>query len=385
MSLKRFDQLVDELRSCLAGLCDKRTGTNTQYTMQTIGLSAFSVFFSQCPSFLAHQKAMQHNKGQSNAQTLFQIEDTPTPNHVRDMLDPVEPKAIFPVYDRVYKALEDQGILDTFRSVHNTRPIALDGTWYFSSDKIHCDNCSRITHNNGQITYYHSAITPVIVGPDQPYAIPLRPEFIIPQDGSTKQDCEINAGKRWLDNNAAFYNTGNDTLLGDDLYAHQPFCRRTLRNNYHFIFVCKPESHKYLYQWVHLLEPDKHIHTLKVRVNNKSKGEHQHLPLRQCRAPGGRRRGAESELVRSDHYLKRQTDLPQRVHHRLHDYRAQRCRHRRGRACPLENRERKQQYAQDQGLPLGAQLRTRQKASLIAAGGPEHPGLPVSRLPDFLR
>jgi len=67
MSLKRFDQLVDELRSCLAGLCDKRTGTNTQYTMQTIGLSAFSVFFSQCPSFLAHQKAMQHNKGQSNA------------------------------------------------------------------------------------------------------------------------------------------------------------------------------------------------------------------------------------------------------------------------------------------------------------------------------
>ena len=274
MSLKRFDQLVDELRSCLAGLCDKRTGTNTQYTMQTIGLSAFSVFFSQCPSFLAHQKAMQHNKGQSNAQTLFQIEDTPTPNHVRDMLDPVEPKAIFPVYDRVYKALEDQGILDTFRSVHNTRPIALDGTWYFSSDKIHCDNCSRITHNNGQITYYHSAITPVIVGPDQPYAIPLRPEFIIPQDGSTKQDCEINAGKRWLDNNAAFYNTGNDTLLGDDLYAHQPFCRRTLRNNYHFIFVCKPESHKYLCQWVHLLEPDKHIHTLKVRVNNKSKGEH---------------------------------------------------------------------------------------------------------------
>ena len=84
----------------------------------------------------------------------------------------------------------------------------------------------------------------MIVGPGQPYAIPLRPEFIIPQDGDSKQDCEIKAGKRWLDKNGAFYNTGNDTILGDDLYAHQPFVRRVLLNNYHLIFVCKTQSHR---------------------------------------------------------------------------------------------------------------------------------------------
>ena len=231
------------------------------------------MFFTQCPSFLAYQKAMQQKKGQNNAQTLFQIDDFPTDNHVRNMLDPVPPKELFPVYDSVYQAFREQGILDTFQSVHNTRLIALDGTWYFSSDKIHCDNCSRIEHKKGEITYYHSAITPVIVAPGQPYAIPLRPEFIIPQDGRTKQDCEINAGKRWLDNNGAFYNTGHDTLLGDDLYAHQPFCRRALRNNYHFIFVCKPDSHKHLYQWVELLEPGEDLHELKVRVKHKGKWE----------------------------------------------------------------------------------------------------------------
>jgi hypothetical protein len=101
----------------------------------------------------------------------------------------------------------------------------------------------------------------------------LRPEFILPQDGSTKQDCEINAGKRWLDNHGAFYNTGNETLLGDDLYAHQPFCRRALRNNYHFIFVCKPDSHTHLYTWVELLEPGKDLRTRKMRVKNKGKWE----------------------------------------------------------------------------------------------------------------
>lgn len=271
MSLKRFDQLVAELKRTLAGLPDKRTGDNTQYSMETIGLSAFAVFFTQSPSFLAHQRTMEQNKGSSNAQTLFQVEKTPSDNHIRNMLDPVEPQALYPVYDRVYEAFREQGILDTFRAVEDTELIALDGTWYFSSqsENVQCENCSTIEHSNEQITHYHSAITPVIVGPGQPYAIPLRPEFIVPQDGHNKQDCEINAGKRWLDKNGAFYNTGNQTILGDDLYAHQPFCRRALRNNYHFILVCKPDSHKHLYLWVELLEPGTGIHTVKMRVKNK--------------------------------------------------------------------------------------------------------------------
>lgn len=276
MSLKRFDSLVGELKRTLAGLADKRTGDNTQYAMETIGLSAFSVFFTQSPSFLAHQRTMEQNKGSSNAQTLFQVEKTPSDNHIRDMLDPVEPQAIYPVYDRVYEAFEAQGILDTFRGVGQTRLIALDGTWYFSSktENVNCENCLKIEHSNGEVTHYHSAITPVIVGPGKPYAIPLRPEFIVPQDGDTKQDCEIKAGKRWMDKNGAFYNTGNDTILGDDLYAHQPFCHRTLMNNYHFIFVCKTDSHKHLYKWINLLEPGENLHTYKVRVKNKGKWEH---------------------------------------------------------------------------------------------------------------
>ncbi len=139
---------------------------------------------------------------------------------------------------------------------------------------MNCLNCLKIEHTNGEITHYHSAITPVIVGPGKPYAIPLRPEFIVPQDGDNKQDCEIKAGKRWLDKNGAFYNTGTDTILGDDLYAHQPFCRRTLLNNYHFIFVCKTGSHKHLYKWIDLLEPGEELHTYKVRVKNKGKWEY---------------------------------------------------------------------------------------------------------------
>ena len=67
--------------------------------------------------------------------------------------------------------------------------------------------------------------------------------------------------------------TGNATFLGDDLYAHQPFCRRARLYGYHFIFTCKPEFHTCLYQWVNLLESGKDLHTLQLRVKNKTHWE----------------------------------------------------------------------------------------------------------------
>jgi hypothetical protein len=263
--MRPWDELVGSLRQTLAALPDPRTGDNTKYSMQDIGLGAFSVFFTQSPSFLAAQKTLQQAKGQSNAQSLFQIEQIACDNHIRDTLDAVPPDKLFPLYDEVYQALRQAGLLENFRAVHQTFLIALDGTWYFSSQKIHCPQCCCLEHKSGDKTYYHSAVTPVIVAPGQPQAIPLRPEFITPQDGHTKQDCEIAAAKRWLEQNGATYSPLQATLLGDDLYAHQPFCRRTLLHDLHFIFVCKPDSHTTLYDWVNLLQSP-HLRTLKTRV-----------------------------------------------------------------------------------------------------------------------
>ena len=266
MKQVRFQDLVGDLRKVLAAQFDRRKGKNLSYQMENFGVSAFAVFFTQSPSFLAHQKAMQQARGKNNAQSFFQIDKIPSDSQVRRMLDPVSPATLYPVYDRLYDTLREQGILQTFRGAQDSMFIALDGTWLFSSKKIHCPNCSKLEHSNGEITYYHSAVTPVIVSPGQSQVVPLRPEFIIPQDGHTKQDCEIAASKRWLEQNTARYLSGVVTLLGDDLYAHQPFCRRTLLHGFHFLFVCKPESHSTLYQWVNLLTPGPDLRTMTARV-----------------------------------------------------------------------------------------------------------------------
>jgi hypothetical protein len=243
-----FDTIVGSFRQVLEALPDKRTGKNIRYGMEDAALSAFSVFFTQNPSFLAYQRMMEGSKGHSNAQSLFGVHQIPSDNHIRDLLDSVKPECVFPVFEQIVQMLEGEGPLSNFRSFANTLLIALDGTEYFGSSQIHCPQCSTRTLKSGETHYFHSIVTPVIVCPGRSQVIPLVPEFIVPQDGHDKQDCEHAAAKRWLLQHGQRYRPLSVTILGDDLYCHQPLCQLLLGQQFNFILVCRPESHTTLYE-----------------------------------------------------------------------------------------------------------------------------------------
>ena len=84
-----FDSMVKYFRKTIGGFPDRRTGSNTQYSIEDAALGAFSVFFTQSPSFLSFQSAMQQTKGKNNAQSLFGITQIPCNNHIRDLMDEV--------------------------------------------------------------------------------------------------------------------------------------------------------------------------------------------------------------------------------------------------------------------------------------------------------
>jgi hypothetical protein len=92
------NSLVAELRKSISNFPDKRTGTNTRYSMENVALSAFSLFFTQNASFLQFQRDMKKAKGQSNAQTFFKISTIPSDNHIRDILDEVSKECMYPVF-----------------------------------------------------------------------------------------------------------------------------------------------------------------------------------------------------------------------------------------------------------------------------------------------
>jgi hypothetical protein len=83
--MKILDRLIASLRGCCQSLPDLRQGGDVRYTMADIGLSAFSLFFLQSPSFLAHQRRLEEGQGRSNCQTLFGLDKIPSDNHVRTL------------------------------------------------------------------------------------------------------------------------------------------------------------------------------------------------------------------------------------------------------------------------------------------------------------
>ena len=271
---KMFEELKKILSEVIKKFPDKRKGNNKQYSMEEIGMAAFSIFYMQSPSFLAHQKLLEESQGSSNAKTLFDLEKIPTDNHIRDILDEVGPQHLNDVFKAAFSLVKTSEYYKNLTGINGTKLLALDGTWYHSSEKIHCKNCTIIEHRNGKKTYAHVAVTPVFVGPNKQHVIPLAPEFVVPQDGSKKQDCEINAAKRFIAKNENLAKEEDITILGDDLYAKQPFCTQVKKAGFHFLFVCKPQSHKILAEWIQILDKEKDLATVSFSKTKNTKKFH---------------------------------------------------------------------------------------------------------------
>jgi hypothetical protein len=71
------------------------------------------------------------------------------------------------------------------------------------------------------------------------------------------------------------------TLLGDDLYCHQPFCQQVLAQGCAFLFVCLPPSHPLLYEWVADFERTGEGPNLSEDALERHAAAHRHLSLTQ--------------------------------------------------------------------------------------------------------
>lgn len=248
---------MEVLQSLLAGLkavCgafpDPRKGRSGNIAVADFGLSAFALFFMQSASFLSFQRALQRGHGRSNCQTLFGIEKIPSDNYIRDMLDGADPALLAPCFRRTEELLREPAMREAFGRLGDKTLIALDGTEYFCSQKITCPRCQTRKRNNGKTESYHSMLAATVVAPGHSKVVPLAPEFIVKPDGAEKQDCERNAVKRWFDKHAARLKPLRPVYLADDLFACQSVVEKLAANGDDFIFTCKENSHKALYDFI---------------------------------------------------------------------------------------------------------------------------------------
>jgi hypothetical protein len=178
-----FDHLQAILRQHIADLPDfRKPSPKPRYPIQGAALGALGIFFMQSPSFLEYQRQLHQHHGRDNAQTLFGVEPIPSDNQIRKLLDPIAPSHVNPIFIEVFDHLEQQHLLEPFRVLDHHLLVSLDGTQYFSSKAIHCQNWLTRQLSNGQLLYYHTAITPVVVCPGRSEVLALPPEYIMPQE-----------------------------------------------------------------------------------------------------------------------------------------------------------------------------------------------------------
>ena len=251
--MRILDGLLRKLQDVCGDFTDKRlTSKNVVYSMADVGLSAFAMFFMQCESFLDFQRKLEQRERRSNLHTLFGVKAIPTDPHIRSMLDEVEPESLQPCFDDAVRVLDANGGFDAFKRLDSRVLVALDGTEYFCSKKIKCEQCLHRKRRDGTVDYYHSMLAATIVAPGQEHCLHLMPEFIENLDGNDKQDCERNAAKRWMKSDkAASIAHLRPVFLGDALFACQPIAETIAGiKGADFIFVVKPDYHKAVFDFV---------------------------------------------------------------------------------------------------------------------------------------
>jgi hypothetical protein len=248
--MKLIDSMIADVRAACAAFPDLRMGRTGNIETADFGLSAYAMFFMQGASFLAFQRSLESQRRRSNCETLFGIGKIPSDNYIRKMLDEANPALLAPCFERVERLLAEPEMRAAFGRLGDRTLVAMDGTEFFCSQKLNCPNCLTRKRSNGAVESYHVMLAATMVAPGHTRVVPLYPEFVAPQDGAEKQDCERNAIKRWHARHGERLHPLRPVYLGDDIYACQPVAAMLRAAGDDFIFTAKPASHKALYDFI---------------------------------------------------------------------------------------------------------------------------------------
>ena len=239
------DALFALVRKALSSLGDHRSGTPDICLADAL-MSAFALFSLKSPSLLAFDK----ERTEDNLQRLYGIKRVPCDTSMREILDPVEPESLRPMFKQVFWQLQRGKALETMVFVQGHYLLALDGTGYFSSTQIHCASCLEQHHRNGTVSYAHQLLGAALIHPDKREVIPLMPEPIVKPDGASKNDCERNAAKRFLTKFRQDHPHLQVIVTEDSLSSNAPHIEMLHDHNVHYLLGVKEGDHAFLLQQV---------------------------------------------------------------------------------------------------------------------------------------
>lgn len=214
-------------------------------------MSGFAMFSLKDPSLLEFDERRKDETKLTNLKTIYHIDNVPSDTQMREILDDVAPAEFSSIYTAIFRQAQRGKVLEPFVFMKGCYLVSVDGTQYFSSKKIHCPSCLEKKHSKtGEITYSHQVVGAAIVHPDLKEVIPVYPEPITNQDGESKNDCERNACKRFLEQFRHAHPHLDVIIIEDGLSANAPYIQELHKHDMHFILGVKPGDHAWLFQQV---------------------------------------------------------------------------------------------------------------------------------------
>jgi hypothetical protein len=261
------------LRHCLSTRLNQypewRQKNKIEYSVHDATMSAFACMYFQSPSLLSFQAEIADEAKGENMRLLFGVAKVPENTQLRNIVDKVASEYFREVFKELLTRLQRGRQLERYKFMDVGYLCDLDGTQFFSSKNLNCNDCLTANHSNGDITCSHKALQAAIVHPDIKQALVMAPEQIANADGGSKQDCELNASRRWLSMIKKDHPRLPLIINADGLYSKQPFIETINSFSYHYILVAKPADHKYMMEWVDAFDeiPSKRITDNKGRTH----------------------------------------------------------------------------------------------------------------------
>lgn len=253
--------LLSTVRRAFEDVPDKRRQASVKHSMPDTLMAGLAIFSLKYPSLLMFDQHARQDSliTQSNLQSLFGLTCVPCDTQLRAILDPVQPELLRPAFRAIHSGLQRSNSLRDYTTLDGKLVVSIDGTGNYSSTKVQCCHCCEKKAKKKQKDqnelnepevqegpeYYHQLLVAAVVHPERGNsALVLDFEPITRADGSEKNDCERNAGKRLIPSIARQYPKRDIIVTEDALAANGPHIKTLLEHGMDYIIVAKEGSNE---------------------------------------------------------------------------------------------------------------------------------------------
>jgi hypothetical protein len=238
--------LLQVVRTGFERIPDHRAA-NAKIDLPDALMSGFAMFSLKDSSLLAFD---QRRAIDTNLKTIYGLKAIPCDTQMRTILDPVSPDNLKSLFKDVIGQVRQAQVLSRLK-FRGHYLVSLDGSSYFASTEVHCASClEKKSRKTGEVTYSHQVLVGAIVHPDFKEVLPLAPEAIVKQDGTSKNDCERNAAKRFFHQLRQDYPDWPFIITEDALSANAPHLQELKKHNLRYILSVKEGDHTFLFETV---------------------------------------------------------------------------------------------------------------------------------------